>query len=325
MATRVCPECGAQYVASVRRCIDCEVGLVDQVSTEEGEVAASPSPVGDGDRVSYELEHWGNQLKVSLEGMLDKAGIRRVWEVGALVVSAADSEAVEALIETVEGRDVDDLHELEEQLAFEIEGLDAESAADLDARLIAAGIAHAWSEEGELLVALEDEDEVTAIIDAVADGDVEDEGIDGLAANQALSEVFVAVDRIIKSPKDAKLVGRLEEAAAVLDPLGVPYGFSAQDWTDLKAEVQALVGAARGEEVEDLVVDAEIVDDDDLDDLDDVDAVEEPADGGPDGDDSTNSGDDASAEASEDHDEPTEEERLIARAEDLREQLLTWI
>ena len=24
MATRICPDCGAQYVATVRRCIDCE-------------------------------------------------------------------------------------------------------------------------------------------------------------------------------------------------------------------------------------------------------------------------------------------------------------
>ena len=31
MATRICPECGAQYVASVRRCIDCDAMLVDEV------------------------------------------------------------------------------------------------------------------------------------------------------------------------------------------------------------------------------------------------------------------------------------------------------
>ena len=32
MATRVCPNCGSQYVASVRRCIDCDVSLVDEVA-----------------------------------------------------------------------------------------------------------------------------------------------------------------------------------------------------------------------------------------------------------------------------------------------------
>lgn len=217
--------------------------LVDLVAEGEGAAPPSPSPVGDGERVSYELEHWGNQLKVSLEGMLDVAGIRRLWEVGALVVSGDDAEAVEALIATVEGRDVDGLQEVEEQLAFEIEGLDAEDVAELDARLIAAGIVHAWSDEGDLLVALDDEDEVTAIIDAVVEGEVADEG-DGLAANQALSEVYVAVDRLVKSPSDRKLIQRLEAAAAGLEPLGVPYGFAAKEWADLKHQVAEVVATA---------------------------------------------------------------------------------
>lgn len=283
MATRVCPDCGAQYVASVRRCIDCEVILVD-LAVEGVGAPSAPSPVGDGERVAYELEHWGNQLKVSLEGMLDQAGVRRVWEVGALVVSAEDAEAVESLIATVEGRDVEELQEMEEQLAFEIEGLDAEDIAELDARLIAAGIVHAWSEEGELLVALDDEDQVTAIIDAVVEGEVGEEG-DGLAANQALSEVYVAVDRLVKAPTDPKLVQRFESAAGVLEALGVPYGFAAQDWADLKSEVAALVAMSKGEP-HDGIVPEEV------------------------------------AEADE---AQTEEERLVEAALDLRERLLSWV
>ena len=284
MATRVCPDCGAQYVASVRRCIDCEVILVD-LDTEGADVASSPAPVGDGERVSYELEHWGNQLKVSLEGMLDQAGIRRLWEVGALVVSAEDAEAVEALIATVEGHDVEALQDVEEQLAFEIEGLDAEDIAELDARLMAAGIAHAWSEEGELLVALDDEDQVTAIIDAVVEGEVAEEG-DGLAANQALSAVYVAVDRLVKAPTDLKLVQRFESAAEVLEPLGVPYGFAAKEWADLKDEVAGLLALAKAE----------------------------PHDDEPDDDE----GDDGEGAQ-------TYEERLLETALDLRERLLSWV
>jgi hypothetical protein len=286
-------------VASVRRCIDCEVMLVDEVTGDDAEAAVAPAAVGDGERVSYELEHWGNQLKVTLEGMLDRAGIRHVWEVGALVVSADDVEAVEGLIATVEGRDVDDFDDVEEQIAFEIEGIDAEAIADLDARLIAAGIDHAWSEEGELLVALEHEDEVTSIIEAVVEGDDDADDHDGLAANQALSELFVVVDRLVKAPTDGRLADKLEEAARALEPLGVPYGFAAQEWADLKADVAALVAAARGEEVDDDVADAEIVDED----------GEVQADDG-----------DEDADA-----ETTEADRLAARAEGLREQLLAWI
>ena len=279
-------------MASVRRCIDCEVVLVDQVAGDEGPAVIEPSPVGDGDRVSYELEHWGNQLKVSLEGMLDQAGIRRLWEVGALVVAADDAEVVESLIETVEGRDVEDLQEMEEQLAFEIEGLDAEDVAELDARLIAAGIAHAWSEEGELLVALDHEEAVSAIVDAVVEGEVDDE-VDGLAANQVLSDIYVALDRLVKAPTDHKLIQRLTDAAEPLTDIGVPYGFAAQEWAELKQEVADVVAVASGEEPEDDgAVDAYIDDDD--------------------------------GEQS-DEDEMTEEDRFVQRAQELREQLLAWV
>jgi len=266
--------------------------LVDQVAGDEGPAVIEPSPVGDGDRVSYELEHWGNQLKVSLEGMLDQAGIRRLWEVGALVVAADDAEVVESLIETVEGRDVEDLQEMEEQLAFEIEGLDAEDVAELDARLIAAGIAHAWSEEGELLVALDHEEAVSAIVDAVVEGEVDDE-VDGLAANQVLSDIYVALDRLVKAPTDHKLIQRLTDAAEPLKDIGVPYGFAAQEWAELKQEVADVVAVASGEEPEDDgAVDAYIDDDD--------------------------------GEQS-DEDEMTEEDRFVQRAQELREQLLAWV
>lgn len=301
-------------MASVRRCIDCDIVLVDQAAEGQSTPVIEPSPVGDGERVGYELEHWGNQLKVSLEGMLDNAGIRRVWEVGALVVSADDAEAVEKLIETVEGRDVDDLQDVEEQLAFEIEGLDAEDVAELDARLIAAGIAHAWSEEGELLVALTDEDAVSAIVDAVVEGEIDDE-VDGLAINQILSDIYVVLDRLVKSPTDHKLIQRLAEAAEPLVPIGVPYGFAAQEWAELKQEVADVVAMAEGEEPEDDgPVDAYMDDDDEDDDV--GDAGEEAQD---------RADADADAGADDHDDEVTAEDRFLQRAQELREQLLAWI
>lgn len=281
-------------MASVRRCIDCEVVLVDETSPS-GAIESTAAPVGEGDRVSYELDGWGNQLKVSLEGMLDKAGILRVWEVGALIVSADDTDTVDSLIATVEGRDVEDLVEMEEQLAFEIEGLDAEGAAELDARLIAAGIVHAWSEEGELLVALDDEDRVTEIVEAVVEGEVDGE-VDGLAANQALSDLFLALDRLMRAPDDQKLIGRFAAAAEPLGPMGVPYGFAAQEWTDLQAEVAALVTHL----------------DDTDDDTDDEGA---DADAGADADDGPEAGDEALSAG----------ERFLVAADALRERLLTWV
>lgn len=242
MATRVCPECGSQYVASVRRCIDCDVVLVNE-DEADAEGAATTRSLGDGDQVGYELEGWGNQLKVTLEGMLDREGVRRVWESGALVVPAADEELVDGLVATVEGGDVPELDDESPQIAFEIQGLDPDELADLDARLIAAHLGHVWDDEGALLVAEVDEDAAAAMIDEVLAGPDEDEP-DGLAAHQALSELYVAVDKLVKAPADAKLARRYGKAAAGIADLPVPYGLSGADWANLTTAVSELAELA---------------------------------------------------------------------------------
>ncbi len=246
MATRSCPECGAQYVATVRRCIDCDVMLVDDAGpVADGEVPGSgASPVGSGDQVGYELEGWGNQLKVTLEGMLVRAGIGRVWEAGALVVSAADEDAVDDLIATLEGDDLPELSDEARMVALEIEGLDADGHAELDARLLAGSVAHAWDDEGALVVSEADEDRVLTLIGEVLDGPAVD-GDDGLAATDALSTLYVTVDRLAKHPHDRKPATAYVAAAKALDGLTVPYGFATSDWDDLVAEVDALAAAVR--------------------------------------------------------------------------------
>ncbi len=242
MATRTCPTCGAQYVATVRRCIDCDVALVDEVrpGRPEGEEPAgsSAAPLGDGDQVGYELEGWGNQLKVTLEGMLDRAGINRAWEAGALVVAATDEDAVDDLIATLEGGEVEDLDDDEPQVALEIEGLDADAADDLDARLIAGAVAHAWTDDGALLVRETDEEKVLALIDEVFEADPEAD--DGFAAQQARSDLFVAVDRLVRDPHDQKLATAYRAAARGFGDLPVPYGLEQAAWGSLVADVADL-------------------------------------------------------------------------------------
>lgn len=244
MATRVCPKCGSQYVASVRICIDCDVALIDEVDPAVPE-GAPAAPVGDGEQVAYELPGWGNPLKVSLEGMLDRAGIRRAWESGALVVPAEFEEEVDRLVATVEGGEVDELTDDVAQIAFEIEGLGRDELADLDARLIAAHLGHAWDEHGALLVAETDEDEVASLIDQVLHGPAEGDEVDGLAAQQALSALYVAVDKLMKDPGDAKDRDRFLTAAETVGTLPVPYGLSGPDWEQLTGDVDTLADAVR--------------------------------------------------------------------------------
>ncbi len=255
MATRTCPDCGAQYVATVRRCIDCDVMLADEPSpvadtdADAGEAASGGAPVGGGDQLGYELEGWGNQLKVTLEGMLARAGIGRVWEAGALVVAAEDEAAVDELIATLEGGEVPELDDDVARVALEIDGLDPDGQDDLDARLLSEAIPHAWDNEGALIVAETDEDRVLEIIEESLDHQA-DVGDDGLAAQAALSALYVSVDRLVKHPADPKLAASFGSAARSLVGLPVPYGFAAADWSELSDEAVALadlvapVGAA---------------------------------------------------------------------------------
>lgn len=248
MATRVCPTCGSQYVASVRRCIDCDVMLVEEAREEEAPSADARAVEADGDLIAYELEGWGNQLKVTLRGMLEREGIPNVWEPAALLVPASFEDQVDELVATVEGGEAEELPADVAQIAFEVEVLSPDELADLDARLIADHIRHAWTEEGELLVAEDDEEAVAAIIDEVLDGEGE-AGDDGLALHAALDALYVAVDKLMKDPADAKLVGRYVDAVDGLDGLGVPYGMSGNEWSALLgrvAELQALVAADAG-------------------------------------------------------------------------------
>ena len=247
-------------MASVRRCIDCDAMLVDEVGPEGDVVASTATPLGAGDQIAYELDGWGNQLRVTLSGMLDLHGIAHVWEVGARVVAAPHEEAVDELIAALEGAEGEELDADVPQVAFEIEGVSADELVALDAELIAAHIPHAWQETGELLVPVESEDDVAAIIDEVLNPPEEDEAEDGLATHAALDALYVAVDKLGKDPTDDKLVARYAAAADGLEGIAVPYGMAGNDWEALVGQVEELRALLEGTETPD--EDAETVEED---------------------------------------------------------------
>ncbi len=336
-------------MASVRRCIDCDQVLVDDVGpATDDEVTSGASPLGSGDQIAYELEGWGNQLKVTLEGMLVRQGIRRVWEAGALVVAAADEEVVDGLIATLEGDAVEELDDEGPRIAFEIEGLDADGQAELDARLIAEAVPHAWDDDGALLVAEADGDRVTELIEAVLDAE-EEHGADddGLAAIAALSDLYVATDRLVKNPTERKQATSYVVAQRALDGGSLPYGFATDDWDHLRslaldlaeqvtpyADPAALAEAAPSDDADEVDGDAEVdieaeADADDLpvpDDGPEVDDDDEPeVDDEPDVEDGDTDDDDGEADAEGDDAEASVEERARNSAEALRDLLLDYV
>lgn len=242
MATRTCPECRTQYLATVRRCIDCDTLLVDDLA-ETPAALETPQVEGEDEHATarFSLGGWGNQLKVALDGMLERQGIHHVWEAGELVVAADRSDEVTELLEAVEGREpaLDPEREPDEveRVALEIEGLGVDEREVLDGLLLGSGLDHRWDEEGALVIALEDEDAVLELVDRI----FEEDGDEGSDVAADLTELYVALDRLIKRVGDPRSEDELRAAVGRVGDTPVPYGFDPADWSRLLAETVAVL------------------------------------------------------------------------------------
>ena len=254
----MCPSCGAQYVAAVSRCADCDTELVDAL---DDEVVQSVG-LGDSDpadQMTYELGDWAGDARVVLDGMLNREGIHHIWEIGTLVVRAGDETRVDELVDEVEATEIPTLDPDADQVVYEISGWTEAQLADLEAVLLAEAIPHGIDENGDLVVLEADEDRVEPILDrvdmentltaeeVVADGAADEEPAsassgeeDGLVAQDVMTSLFVSADRLMKDPDDGDDIKRLSAAADQADALEVPYGFSPAVWGDIKAKAADL-------------------------------------------------------------------------------------
>lgn len=259
MTTRVCPSCGAQYVSAVSRCADCDTELVDALSDEVVE-SVGLGEAEPADQMAYELDEWTGDARVVLDGMLNREGIAHVWEMGTLVVRAADEVRADELIDQVEASELPTLDPDADQVMYEISGWTDDQRSDLEGVLLAEGIPHGIDENGDLVVLAADEERVEPILDRVDMEDVltadqveidgessatapaatEVGGDDGLAAQDAMSALFVSADRLMKDPDDRDDIDRLRAATERAQALSLPYGFSPAVWEDIKAKAGEL-------------------------------------------------------------------------------------
>jgi hypothetical protein len=132
-----------------------------------------------------------------------------------------------------------------DEIVFDLGEWDAGSRVLLRGALTEAGIAHVW-EGSDLVIAAADEEAVEAMVDEFEDAEPIDEGVvvepneeDEAAAQQAMSDLFVASDRLAGSPLDD---GIADDFAAVADDvaeLPPPYGIDSSLW----AQVGELAGS----------------------------------------------------------------------------------
>lgn len=256
-----CALCGSEYLAGVAACADCLVPLVDNPPLPPAEIGDE-----DGEQIAYEYDDLPAEDRFAIDRVLATAGIVHAWEGTTLVVAPYDEDEVDRLLDAAAGRisddagapDIDDalLDEDAEQVIYEIEDWDAERRTELDGRLEAEGIAHAFDETGDLVVLAADEERVDAIVDEIEFPDqlpADEGGAGGLDAVEAVGNLFVATDRLVHDPGDTEGTLAAVDSARAMSAMSTPFGYAPPVWTELVEKAAELRGL--------LETEAEIVDD----------------------------------------------------------------
>ena len=255
MSVKWCPSCGAEYIEGITTCADCEVPLVD-----ERPLAAEEVGTPEDDQLAYELDEYDRDARLFVDRLLTTESIPHAWEGATLVVRAADEAAVDHILEQVDvgsGLDPD-----AEQVVYELGDWPEEHRTQLVEALGSAGIAYEWDENGDLAVLESEEERVEAMLDAIEYPDalpVDDGteagadagGDDGLLAQDTLSELFVAADRLMHDAEDHEGVLSLVDAARLAATLPLPFGFTPAVWADIVEQADGLRHALEGDTAED--------------------------------------------------------------------------
>ena len=262
--TRRCPNCGSDYLNTVDECIDCGVELVEVSLDDDGndiEAASSgddtaAGSTGDGaswgtvvgGQVVYELHEWSGESRMLLDQLVVGAGVVRAWEGSTLVVDVSLQDQVDELIEHVESAADSPLDPDVERVVYEVGSWTADQLTVLTDALVEAHIAYEFDVEGDVAVAIDDEDRVEALLDeldfgtaesAEADGEDEDPD-DGLETAAILSDLFVACDRLQKDATDHEGVLGVVAAADKLGTRSLPFGYTPSLWKGIVDEARAL-------------------------------------------------------------------------------------
>jgi hypothetical protein len=277
----VCPDCGIELSVdppgTARERPDAG-GLPEHLLAEDG--------LEPGDRLVYELHDWSVEARQHLERLLSSpmgAGLAdpyinpavidgpgdadlvvpHVWQGTDLVVPLLARERAEALIDQVEVTVMLALDPDAEKLAYDLSDLDEGALLTVSDALAAEGLPHDFDEStGELVVHEADEEKVEALLDAIdfpdalpvdedGDDDDDDADVDPLAAQDVMSDLFVAADRLRKDARDHDGVLSVVEASARAAGLPTPYGFDAADWQAIVDRSAAVAALIEGDETDD--------------------------------------------------------------------------
>ncbi len=228
-----------------------EAAAVGEAGDDESYDDDAPDP---NDQILFELAEWGARERRLIDAELESMGVRRAWEASTLVVAAPDAHVVDDLIDEIEERVALDLPSDVEPVIYDVSDWPQGLEERLVDALIDERIPHLRSYR-EIRVGRDDEERVDGLVETVTtaweDEIPTDEELEGPDAQQVLSELFVASDRLLHDPSDAAATVRFDDAASDSTTMGVPFGFSDADWTAINDLVEALRDLLGAEEADD--------------------------------------------------------------------------
>lgn len=221
-------------------------------------VAAALADDESGEWLAYELHEWAAESRSMLAQLLVADGVAHSWQGTTLLAHESVEREVDALIDEVEQSEVRELDPDEPQVAFEMAGWSGALQALLTERLGAVGVPHEFDAEGDLVCHEADEEQVELVIEELLAraGDEGLEELDGLEANDLLSALFEATDRLRRDVHDAKGILGVLEHGRRLTGTATPFGFAATTWTSLRDAASDLCDLIEDEES----TDAEVTD-----------------------------------------------------------------
>ncbi len=274
-STKWCLQCGGEFLASVERCPDCELELVD-----ERPEPTLPDDETAGGEVLYDLAEWAAESRVMLEQLLEGEAVPHAWQGATLHVPVAFEARADNLVDHVEVATLPTLDPDADQVAYDLSDWSDDLQTHLVQILVTDGIPHEFDVDGDLVVLAEDEERVERLIDAVEfpdalpidgedgsgdgsedgddadededededDGDDDDDDDDdgGVDAQQVLSDLFVASDRLMHDARDHGGVLSLVDAADRAESIRLPYGFDPAVWKDIVEQAVGLRAVFEG-------------------------------------------------------------------------------
>jgi len=213
-------------------------------------------------KVHYDLSAWSFDNRAELSEALAGAELPHYWDDEELVVPEAVEAATDAMFEQLEaelgpfpvGLEVDD-----ESVEYGLDEWTDADRATLTEAMIEAEIPFRW-ESTTVLVAADAEEGVDALLDAIEAGELgapmDDEANE--PPEGALSDIFLAANKLAKDPFDAKARRKLIELNQVLDKKHPPYALPPRVWgqatTGVGAIVERIHADADGGRVDDVAV-----------------------------------------------------------------------